>query len=129
MSEWDQGEWWIPPEKHYQPETKKWYCTRCRRITPIKRNPEWDGSFRGKRPAPEWFVKCAKCGNKHYQRTGFECPNCGWDETDETSCIEYSKERSSYWAAMEFGGNPVQWEETHRCKKCKTVFTFTNSNY
>jgi len=35
----------------------------------------------------------------------------------------------SMWAAMEFGGNPEDWEETHFCPHCNTEFTFTNSSY
>ena len=41
----------------------------------------------------------------------------------------YGPQVFSYAAAMEFGGNPVDWEETHWCPKCKKEFSFGNGNY
>lgn len=123
------SEWWIPPEKQYRPETKRWYCECCRKITPIERNTEWSGDYKGKKPAPDWFARCKVCKKQHWQSSGFECPNCGWDEADEVSMIECGEPQLAQWAAMEFGGNPMNWEETHKCPKCKTIFTFKNSNY
>lgn len=121
--------WWIPLEKQYRPETKRWYCRWCDKRTPIERNPLWDGAGEGSGKAPEWFARCSVCKKVHYQSAGFGCPNCGWDGEDEGSLIASSKPRFSYWAAMEFGGDPMDWDETHKCKKCGTVFKISNGNY
>jgi len=120
--------WWLPKQKHYLEETKKWWCFSCRELTPLIRNPAWGGEFEGKRPAPEWFIKCGECGYKHFQTSGYECPDCGWDP-EESIPVKCTTPKSCQWAAMEFGGSPVDWEETHFCPNCKEEFTFTNSNY
>lgn len=121
--------WWIPKQKQYLSETTQWYCGDCEEITSIERNPDWDGKFKGERPAPKWFVRCAVCTKQHIQHTEFECPNCGWGWPDETTMKDCTEPTSSYWASMEYGGNPVDWEETHECPECETTYTFTNGNY
>lgn len=35
----------------------------------------------------------------------------------------------NHGVAMEFGGNPVSWVETHICAVCEKEFDFTNCNY
>lgn len=90
--------------------------------------------------------------------TGYECPDCDWDPPQEgfyyidgTDALDCTRskgdkliakppkgkkaypvyENSTYvsWAAMEFGGNPRSWDETHCCPECGKEFTFSNSNY
>lgn len=43
--------------------------------------------------------------------------------------ISQTEEEYNYAKAMEFGGSPVDWEETWKCPKCKTIFVVNNSNY
>jgi rubredoxin len=60
------------------------------------------------------------------------CPNCGWDteeSLDRAEMISCSEERFVYAVAIEYGGNPVEWDETWKCPVCDTVFEFQNSNY
>lgn len=122
--------WWIPKQKHYQIETKEWWCTWCGAITPLERNKEWDGSFKGDPPAPTWFVRCGACHKEHWQSSCYDCPDCGYDPSwQELPPLRCTVPVPSRWAAMEFGGNPVDWEETHLCPYCNKEFTFTNSNY
>jgi hypothetical protein len=121
--------WWIPPQKQYRPETKRWYCRYCEKRTPIERNPEWDGSFEGVGKAPEWFVRCAYCKEKHWQNSGFDCPNCGWDDADEFSVIECGEPVSAGGPPWDIPSGALDWEETHKCPKCRHVFSFVNSNY
>lgn len=41
----------------------------------------------------------------------------------------YSNQTTNVWAAIEFGGNPMSWTETHFCPNCQKEFTISNSNY
>ena len=41
----------------------------------------------------------------------------------------YGAEEFNYGASMNFGGNPVDWTELHKCPKCNIEFEFENSNY
>ena len=43
--------------------------------------------------------------------------------------IKSSESVYNYGAAMEWGGTPYNWVETHKCWNCGTVFEFENSNY
>lgn len=57
----------------------------------------------------------------------FQCPKCGrW--SDETSLIKRSDPEYNYGKAMQFGGNPMDWVEKHKCPTCDTEFEFENSN-
>lgn len=130
--------WWIPKQKQYLPETKRWYCGNCKKRTPIERNPEWDGEFRGERPAPKWFTRCKYCKSNHWQNTEYECPNCGWDENyddyweDENGIMHLPDNMIScgkpYYVPNAEGWNRHDWEETWKCPKCKTIFSYTNSD-
>jgi len=124
--------WWLPRQKHYLAETRYWYCPGCEKITRLEHNPEWDGKFKGLYPIPEWFARCAICKHEYYQMTEFDCPNCGWDgageDDDKNSMISSTTPVYNSWKAYEFGGHPVDWEETHLCPICGTEFTFMNSN-
>ncbi len=121
--------WWIPKQKQYLPETKEWWCDHCGEITPLERNPEWNSSFKGKEKPPDWFVRCAICKEKHWQSSEYECPNCGWDGADEDSMISSAEPVNVRWAQMEFGGNSIEWNETHKCFVCEEEFTFINANF
>lgn len=123
-------EWWIPAQKPHTPETTKWYCMGCGRITPLERNPSWDGKYKGLRSeVPEWFVRCAVCHAQPYQLSEYGCHDCGWSDPDENTMVKGTKPRFVTWASIEFGGNPQEWEETHRCPMCKNIFTFVNANF
>lgn len=57
----------------------------------------------------------------------YQCPKCGyWGNED--SLIKRSKPEYNYRKALEFGGNPMDWVETHECPNCKTIWEFDNSN-
>ena len=59
----------------------------------------------------------------------YSCPTCGYGFGDE-SLIAVSPEVFSYGAAMEWGGNPVNWDELHECSNCPgKKWAFSNSNY
>lgn len=123
--------WWIPNQRPHSLDTVRWFCSTCERITPIERNPEWDKTFKGEGIAPKWFVRCLVCKHKHLQTIGSDCSNCGYGGCDleAGTLISATKPEYSYAAAMEFGGTPENWQETHKCPKCRTIFTFGNSNY
>lgn len=62
----------------------------------------------------------------------WQCPNCGWNSEDgdyEKDLVSCSRERLAYHVQLEYGGNPVDWDETWKCPECGTVFEFTNGNY
>jgi len=63
------------------------------------------------------------------QMTEYQCPNCGWDDADENPMLSCTDGVLSTWAQMEYGGNPVDWTETHKCPMCGTVFELANGNY
>lgn len=120
--------WRLAEEKKYSPDCKRWYCWSCDKRTPLERNPQWNGEFSGEYPVPDWFVRCAMCKGKHWASAGYDCPNCGCD-IDEQEALEYTDAIYNYGAAMEFGGNPIDWDEKHRCRKCGTIYWVRNSNY
>lgn len=88
----------------------------------------------------------------------YGCPKCDWDwgnegfyyvdGEDAIDCTKYVKDKliakppkgkkaypiySNYQhnmaAAINFGGNPHDWEELHCCPSCNEEFEVTNSNY
>ena len=120
--------WWIPAELKYRPETKKWYCPCCEAVTDIERNPEWNGEYRGERPAPKWFVRCIECGWEYYQSSGYDCPDCGWNDLPDEA-LEYTQPVSNMGASMQFGGNPMNWDEKYHCPFCDKDFWISNGNY
>jgi len=115
--------WWVSSQKPYTPETLKWYCGYCKKITNVERNPLWNGNYSGERPAPDWFVRCIICKNKHWQRDKDSCPNCGCMVGYEQKPLSTTKSH----AVQHYEYISYEWDETHRCRKCKTVFAFTNS--
>lgn len=57
----------------------------------------------------------------------YQCPVCGfWG--DESSLVSQTPAVYNYGKALEFGGTPLDWEETHECPNDGTVFVFDNSN-
>jgi len=57
----------------------------------------------------------------------WQCPKCGrW--ADENSLEKRTKPEYNYQMGLQFGGYPVDWEETHICTSCETKFLFMNSN-
>lgn len=65
---------------------KTWWCRSCEKWTGIEFNPEWiaDGKpFKWCGKEYGWFVRCARCGHDHFQRSWYACPKCGWDAFPE----------------------------------------------
>jgi len=120
--------WWLPKQKQYQLGTEKWWCFRCGELAPLERNPEWDGQFKGKWPAPEWFVRCAVCHWQHFQSDGFDCPECGWTNEDDEAVAQSYGEMVNVPSTY-LGPEGHQWEETWLCPICGTTFSFTNADF
>jgi len=57
----------------------------------------------------------------------YACPGCGWRNEHDEPAMSYSESRSIPWTHLRPGGN--EWDETHECPECGTVFTFTNADY
>lgn len=121
--------WWIPKQKQYLPETTRWYCQDCGELTAVERNSKWDGSFEGTRPAPEWFVRCAICKSKHWQNSGYDCPECGWDGAGESSLVECEEPTPAGGPPWDTPSGALDWAETHLCPMCGYTFSFVNGNY
>ncbi len=108
---------WRLTSKLYRAE--KWYCESCEEVTPLERNPEWDGSLQGEGPAPAWFVRCAICNHEHPAPSEHQCPECGAVEGIMLSTMPpYSEE----WDSFEYDGTPIRWDEEWRCAWCGHEF-------
>jgi len=62
----------------------------------------------------------------------WECPRCGWDSSlDEMgeNLLRTGPEHYAAYIAMEYGGNPVHWEEFWKCPECGTEWSYENANY
>lgn len=124
--------WWISRGKQYEPDTKRWYCSMCCKRTPIERNPEWDGSYKGIGEPPAWFVRCGTCGREHFGPIKGECTNCGFDGFDcdeDPTLISIDNFSSSSYASYKFGIDGHTWNETHQCPLCHKIFTFGNADF
>lgn len=53
--------------------------------------------------------------------TGYSCPNCGAICGNHT-LLSRTEPEFSYQP-----GPHYSWEETHKCKKCETIYTLKNS--
>lgn len=58
----------------------------------------------------------------------YQCPKCGRWSDDETSLVSRSDPEYNYQKDLEFGGNPMDWTEKHKCPSCDTEYEFENSN-
>ena len=63
----------------------------------------------------------------------WRCPKCGWDSSNGDNDpaggqVRYGPFRSAYWAQLEFGGDPGEWEEFWTCQDCGNEFSFTEDN-
>lgn len=103
----------------------------------------------------DWYARCEICKTHHYSGLECICDDCGYNDfPDEDYYVENDKifiiedeieeqklkkrnikiypiiQNNKYnnWKAMEFGGNPYDWDETHFCPFCKKEFIIENSN-
>jgi len=105
------------------------YCEWCDQIVLVEHNPEWvaDGRpFRFEKDY-EWFTRCPECKSSFYQGSPYECPECGCSPPDDDENTIYGERHYNYAQSMEFG-ECYDWEETHTCHICGTVYTFVNGN-
>lgn len=62
-----------------------------------------------------------------------QCPECGWDCEDspepEEDCLEIGAPMLVRAAQMEYGGMPLEWEETWKCRECHFVWIWVNCNF
>jgi hypothetical protein len=143
-------EHWIPKDKpHF--DTEKWWCESCQAMTPVEKNPEWESDGCPDRFFKEypWFVRCQQCQSRHHQLSEFGCPQCGcipdnddgeaydlvihkhevYEDRHGCKLIKVSEPRYNASVAMQYGGNPVDWEETWICGCCGEEFAIVNANY
>lgn len=74
----------------------------------------------------EIFFACQKCGKEKFWLWGYRCPQC---DSDLYAVLEIGKAEYSKGAAMEFGGTPLDWDETWKCCVCGYVYVIRNGNY
>lgn len=139
---------WTSDQKRYH--TNKWYCSSCDKRTAIDLNPDW---VKAGKPLKwegkcewEWFSRCAMCHKKHWDKSEYDCPNCGyssiapefngekppdwegeWEEVMKGTLVQMTKHKYNSYYSYQFGGAGYDWEEQHQCPKCKTKWWFTNS--
>ena len=62
----------------------------------------------------------------------YNCPTCNSEPPDsEYRATKYKVKYPKYTTPVHsYNGwnDMIYWDETHYCKKCKTEFTFSNSN-
>lgn len=63
----------------------------------------------------------------------YHCPKCGEESCDSDMGYKVKGEKYPIYINNRKGyngsGDYYDWEEIHRCKKCKTKFVFTNGAY
>jgi rubrerythrin len=131
-----------------------WWCNWCEKRVLVEANPDWvrDGyPVSGEGDCPyEWITRCPECWETFRISTGFECPECGWDRADTDTYTTWDEKKqhlvidtsipdnpfrgwgprvSNLAVAMEFGGDPFEWEEKWTCPICGAEFSNFNSNY
>lgn len=124
---------WIPDQPRYK-EGAQLYCDWCGEITSVEANPAWVADGRPLRwddhRSYEWVIRCASCKRRIFQSSGFECDNCGaWPAEDDSDVLERTKPSYNRAIAMEYGGQPLDWDEKRRCRICGTEFWMHNANY
>jgi len=97
--------------------------------------------FRKARPRTlkqiKYFVACYigawLRGKKRWRFSSYACPVCG-EFSDEdygqesSTMLECTPPISNPYYSYEFGVDGSDWEETHQCNECGTVFRFTNGS-
>lgn len=121
---------WISESKLYQ--SKRWYCPSCDVRKRVEFNPDWLADGKPMRWSDDkhydWFTRCSCCHRELYPNT-YGCPRCGhWQDSDEDllEILDYS---SSGYASYEFGIDGHEWNERHRCPKCKMIYWIHNADY
>lgn len=51
----------------------------------------------------------------------YDCPNCGQSNLDERSFVSKTETELVYEPSPHY-----IWEETHKCIKCETLYTYKN---
>lgn len=57
----------------------------------------------------------------------YRCPKCSAECPDEEYYIESEKYPKYYNKYTSFYGN-IEWDEVHKCPRCKTLYYFNNGN-
>lgn len=69
---------WLAATLRYT--ARRWYCSICRKRTPVELNPEWVAAGKPMRWEPplkfDWFSRCRDCHVEHYT-SDINCPRCG----------------------------------------------------
>jgi len=53
-------------------------------------------------------------------KTGYSCPNCG------AICSDKTRIAKTEVIFIDYPTPHYRWKETHKCQKCKTVYTIRN---
>jgi len=72
------------------------------------------------------FFACDVCGHEKFWAWGYCCPICDYDKA---LILDATKPEYDYAAAIEVGGNPMNWNEKWKCLMCGHEFWIDNSNY
>lgn len=121
----------------------KWYCSFCEKRTKIEFNPEWVAlgmplKWEGERTWT-WHSRCSVCWREQWDEGSYDCPRCGcpsdppeWCEEDghfeSSTFIEQTKVTHNPRYSFDYGVSGYDWEEKHKCRKCRKVWWFTNSS-
>ncbi len=74
----------------------------------------------------ELFFACAECGKEQFWTWFYCCPRC---DAASHYFVEATEPVYNSGAAMEFGGNPVDWSEHWKCRVCGMLYWIGNANY
>ena len=100
---------------------KIWYCYTCRDFT--KQKPKYNTDYLSRKYLAEY--KCSVCGEENRLDT-YGCPNCG-AESNEDTWVSSTDPEYNLAQSMNYG-TCYDWEETHKCWNCDTIYEYENSN-
>jgi hypothetical protein len=72
------------------------------------------------------FFACQFCRAEKFWMWSYTCDRC---DHDEHYLLETTEPVPNQGAAMEFGGNPMDWEELWLCRGCGYKYWVSNSNF
>ena len=123
---------WVNKHKMYEADAQA-YCDMCETIEPVTHNPKWVDDGRPVRWDDnrdyEWFARCSCCGfGLYFSR--YACPTCNaFAPDDDSTLLHCSEPRYVAYLDMQYGGNPHDWTERHKCAHCGTVYDFANGTH